>query len=97
MKLKPRTTYRNGNGDRVSIAGLARTAPVDSEPVFWSIQGDHYTESGKFVVTKRTTPPARPEEYERVTNRESLRNIASEDTSPDAVSWWDGVKTEGLS
>lgn len=48
MKLKPRTTYLNGRGERVCIAGLAKRD--DKQRAYWSIQGDHYTEDGRIIL-----------------------------------------------
>lgn len=87
MKLKPRTTYLNGDGQRVMIAGLAKCPPVEGETIFYSIQGNWYSETGLYVVTYR--------DGRRVLcDRESRYNLVREDTSPQAVSWWDGVTTE---
>ncbi len=87
LTLKPRTTYRNGNGDRVCIAGPARR-DLDGQPCWWSIQGNHYTEEGLFVYGRRKN-----NDFEAFTVKDSALNIISEDTSPEAQRWWQGVKT----
>jgi len=52
MKLKPRTTYLNHNGERVSIAGKTGES-FEGIPLYWSIQGDHYGEDGRFLSGAR--------------------------------------------
>jgi len=91
MQLKPRTTYLNGHGDQVMIAGTANRS-VDGKPCWWSIQGDHYTENGLFVHCRQIS---REGELllESYTVPESARNLQSEDTRPAAAAWWDGVQT----
>lgn len=93
MKLQPRTTYRDGDGKQVMIAGLARTDPVDGEEVYWSIGGDHYTESGRFVFGKVERGEDGKNAYKRYTLVEVRRNLVEEDTSDAARKWWEGVKT----
>lgn len=85
IQLKNRTTYRDARGNPVHIAGPARRGKVDGEEVFWSIEGDHYTASGRFVLTDRKT-------FAAYTQESSIRNIASEDTSPEAAAWWNLVE-----
>ena len=97
LRLKPRTTYRDRNGEQVHIAGLAHRV-VDGEPCYWSIQGDHYTEDGRFVHCCRV--PGRSGSYinslilEDFTLEQSVRNLVVEDDSEEAKRWWDGVVTE---
>ena len=86
LKLKPRTTYLNGDGDQVMIAGLAECEKIEGETIFYSIQGHWYSESGLFVVSYR-------DGLRSLCDRGSRHNIVSEDTSPAAVEWWDGVDT----
>jgi hypothetical protein len=92
LQLKPRTTYRDGDGREVCIAGLARY-DLEGMPVFWSIQGNHYTVDGRFVHS-RQKPGTRREEmdYERFTIADGSRNLVSEDNSPAARKWWEGVE-----
>lgn len=91
LKLQARTTYTDGRGRRVNIAGMTFTT-VGGEPVYWSIGGDHYTESGRFVHSRRkpdTDSNSLIIEY--YTTAESARNLVAEDTSEDARKWWIGV------
>jgi len=93
LKLKPRTTYRDGNGKEVCIAGLAKR-DFEGKPVYWSIQGDHYTEEGLFVGCRRV-----PVDGSHVTGFETesytlqtwFKNLVSEDTSDKAKEWWKDV------
>ncbi len=94
LKLQPRTTYLNGNGQRVCIAGLAKR-DFEGVPCWWSIQGDHYTEDGLFIGSRRA--PVNGSHMgelslESYTHAPSLRNLVSEDTSDQARKWWDGVQ-----
>lgn len=49
MRLKPRTTYIDGHGKRVMIAGPT------PKGYFWSIGGNHYNAEGLFVFSKRVS------------------------------------------
>lgn len=89
MKLKPRTTYVNGFGMLVRIAG--RTRRADELPAFWSIGGDHYAEDGRMIWGRATDQGwasyALPEG--------SMRNLVEEvDTAAERL-WWKPVETEG--
>lgn len=90
MKLAPRTTYVNGYGDRVCIAGLAKRE-VEGKQCYWSIQGDHYTEDGRFVYTRRVGHGAEDFGIESFTLDSDMRSIVREDASEEAKRWWDGV------
>lgn len=95
MKLKARTTYLNGNGDRVCIAGHAKRE-VNGQQCWWSIQGDHYTDDGRFVFSRRVVQHKdgkRFEALEAFTHDDNHCNLKEEDTSEAAKRWWDGVKT----
>jgi hypothetical protein len=92
MKLKPRTTYLNKNGDRVNIAGLAKYT-VDGINIFWSIQGDHYAEDGRFVSLARTEVNGE-ETYKKCFLPISFgRCIDKRLDTEEARAWWVGVKT----
>lgn len=93
LKLKTRTTYRDGNGKQVCIAGLAKR-DFEGKPCWWSIQGDHYTEDGLFVGSRRV--PVNGSHMgalslESFTLETWLKNLVSEDTSEQARKWWEGV------
>lgn len=47
MKIEIGKTYMDGWGTRFDIRGLAKTGPVRGEPVYWTLQGNWYTASGK--------------------------------------------------
>lgn len=92
LQLKPRTTYRDGNGNEVCIAGLAHYE-LEGMPVFWSIQGNHYTVDGRFVHSRRKPGSRRDEiELERYTRADDWHNLVAADTSPAALKWWEGVE-----
>lgn len=83
--LKARTTYINGNGEKVHIGGLA-LYQVEGQDVFWSIQGDHYARDGRFVT-------GRPDKsYKKsLVSVMSGKTIRREDDSAGAAKWWEGV------
>lgn len=45
LLLTPRTTYINGKGTEVHIAGLAKS----DKGYWWSVQGDWYTVKGEAI------------------------------------------------
>lgn len=93
LQLKPRTTYTDGRGSRVAIAGLARRA--DWPGAFWSIGGDHYTAAGEFISSRRK--PGTPRDalaLESFTQPDSPRNLVAEDDTAEARKWWVGVVTD---
>jgi hypothetical protein len=93
MQLKGRTTYLNGWGRPVCIAGHAKRV-VDGQQCWWSIQGDHYTDAGRFVYCRLVTREVDGEPvkvYESFTNEFDVKNIEKEDTSEAAARWWDNV------
>ena len=97
IKLQPRTTYTNGWGRTVNIAGPTGET-IEGQPVFWSIQGDHYAQDGRFVNTSRLDNRAGDDPGLICMKRYLLgahfrSNIASEDTSKAARDWWIGVDT----
>ncbi len=91
IKLSPRTSWVNGRGENVNIAGYAKRDPVDGQDIFWSIQGDHYTEDGRFVSMRRT---GRTDEsgwaiYETVLlDYGKGSSIAAQRTDKESVEWW---------
>lgn len=91
LKLKARTTYKNADGRQVMIAGLTGET-VNGLPVWWSIQGDHYTEDGRFVRSRRDWSKPGELVLLRFTTEDYNRNLASEDDSPAARNWWEGVE-----
>lgn len=93
MKLKPRTTYLDGDGYRIAIAGMTRREKVDGQDCFWSISGNHYTEEGRFIHSRRVKGQGELV-LESYTLPDYRRNLVSEDTSKEAKDWWIGVKTE---
>lgn len=102
MKLKPRTTYRNKNGDLVNIAGLAQSHTIEGERIFWSIQGDWYSETGRFVYTRKI-PVSDPKPGHSLFNYISSlmppvywKTISHIEDAKEAHDWWKGVKTERL-
>lgn len=95
MKLKPRTTYINNLGRKVCIAGFTRRGGYgpeadkpqvcESQPLYWSIQGDHYSEDGRFVTLNR--------DYEKMLlPADAGTSIKAEVTTKVARDWWKGVK-----
>jgi hypothetical protein len=92
MKLKPRTTYFNGHGRHVNIAGLAKCERIEGQRIFWSIQGDWYSEDGRRVSLRRKLDEG-PYVFERILIKNGLLNIEKEDESKDARDWWIGIKT----
>lgn len=97
MKLKPRTTYINNHGQRVCIAGLTGARHAD-QPLFWSIQGNHYSQDGRFVSWSRRNPYAA--EMKDMGLRQVLlpasagSSLKEEVTTPAARRWWHSVVTE---
>lgn len=83
MKLEPRKTYVNGWGHDVHIMGPTRTF----EPRFWSVEGNHYTESGRMIQgsTLEHLCPTNAENEERLVCYNDLKGVA-----PDQ-SWWEGM------
>lgn len=55
MQLQPKKTYKNKEGGTVHIVGLAKREKVEGKVVYWSIQGDHYTEDGRFIHCRRNS------------------------------------------
>lgn len=49
-KLEIGKTYIDGWGHRRTVSGLAKTDMIHGESVYWTNQGDWYTESGKKVL-----------------------------------------------
>lgn len=50
MELKIGHTYEDGWGARYEVRGLAKTGPAENgEAVYWTLQGDWFTESGRRV------------------------------------------------
>jgi hypothetical protein len=95
MQLKERTTYLDGRGNRVNIAGHARREKVNGQNVWWSIQGDHYTDDGQFVCLRRVKGTAEREmQYESFTTDSNVRNLVQECDSPSDRAWWVGVVTD---
>jgi hypothetical protein len=47
--MKP-GTYKTNRGDAVQIQGPARVDDIDGQPIFWSLQGDHYAADGRAVL-----------------------------------------------
>jgi len=93
LHLKPRTSYRNGLGKRVDIAGLAKR-DFEGKPCWWSIQGDHYTEGGLFVGSRRVPRDGShngEQDLESYVLTPYLRNLVSEDDSEQARKWWENV------
>ncbi len=90
MKLNPRTTYLNNGGAQVMIVGLTGEKiggqPLlgSIQPLFWSIQGDHYAQDGRFVRWTRDDL--------HLLSADARESLASEDTSEAAKRWWVGVK-----
>lgn len=66
---------------------------LEGENLWWSIQGDHYTESGRLVYGKVDRGEDGKNAYKRYTLVEVRRNLVEEDTSDAARKWWEGVKT----
>lgn len=89
MKLTPRTTYRDRLNEPVHIAGPCGY-DVDGEPVFWSIQGNHYTESGRLVLHNFHKDPMGNYVDDKFTHQDYRENIVRLDHDPE---WWKGVKT----
>lgn len=93
MILRERTTYRDGRGRPVHIVGVTHER-VDGLRIFWSIQGDHYAENGQRVFSaiiegsSYVTGPRAIKRSLRPLN--SVLTIVEEDTSPQAVAWWEG-------
>lgn len=81
VDLCARTTYLNNKGNQVHIAGLAHRPEMEGLLVYWSIEGNHYTEDGRFVWGDSLCPAL------------SLHSIKEEDTSEEAKTWWEGVET----
>ncbi len=92
VTLKALQCYTDGSGARVAIAGLTG-GEVNGMPVFWSIQGDHYTESGAFVFTRLNRPSTDVDcaTWERFLRPGSIRDIVAEDNSPEAAIWLMGL------
>ena len=93
MKLKPRTTYHDRNGHAVHIAGLTDRT-LDGKPIYWSIQGNHYTEDGRFVFAKQGRRDLEDLPTLEYYTAETSQNIAEEDPSEEGKRWWDNVKTQ---
>lgn len=97
MKLKPRTTYLNNGGKRVNIAGLIGEKH-DGQPLFWSIQGDHYAEDGRRVSWAKQNPDAVAMSdmglYRVLLPANARHSIKEEVTTREAREWWNGVETE---
>lgn len=102
MKLQPRTTYRNKSGDLVNIADLAQSDLIEGERIFWSIQGDWYSESGRFVYTRREpvkNPKPGVSPFDYITSLMPPvygKTISHIEDTKEARNWWEGVKTERL-
>lgn len=97
--LTNRTTYRNRRGDIVHIAGPTQCAPVQGLKTFWSIQGDHYAEDGRFVACRRSPNPDPeaaqewPYVYEAYLAFDtSPRTIIAIEDTDGARDWWKNVQ-----
>lgn len=97
--LKERTTYLDGRGRRVHIVGCTGRL-LDGLRIFWSIQGDHYTENGQMVtgqVVYGNSYVVGPFGYRQfLLSLNSARALRSEDTRPDAVAWWAGLRVKPI-
>ena len=101
IKLTNRTTYRNLRGDLVCIAGPTANAAVEGQKTFWSIQGDHYAEDGRFVAIRRLPNPS-PSQKEReespyiyesyLAPATNLRTITAIEDTDEARAWWKNFK-----
>jgi hypothetical protein len=87
MELKGRTTYRRSNGRLVHIAGLTGES-FEGSPLWWSIEGDHYTSDG-FLMSVRLEGEER-----RYVKFKTDSRIVEELTEPEHVRWWNGVVTD---
>lgn len=83
MKLEPRKTYLDGWGTKVHIMGPTTT----EEPRFWSIQGNHYTETGRLFTGYSNTNPF-PTNAQNETRRAMNHDLVG--VAPDQ-SWWEGM------
>lgn len=97
IKLTNRTTYRNQRGDLVCIAGPTN-ATVEGQKTFWSIQGDHYAEDGRFVACRKHPNPD-PKQTECPYLYECYlapftnpRTITAIEDTDEARAWWKNVR-----
>lgn len=97
MKLKPRTTYENNRGVYVSIAGLTGVTHK-GQRLYWSIQGDHYSEDGRRVSWAKGNVDAIALEdmnlHRVLLPATAGDSIKREVTTREAREWWNGVITE---
>lgn len=68
--------YRDGDGRHVRIMGHAKCELIDGERVWWSLQGNWYTDSGLFVFTRMVD--REPLRSERYTHPAVSKNIVQE-------------------
>jgi hypothetical protein len=64
MRLKIGGTYRDGWGSVREVMGLAKCGPVGGETVYWTLQGDWYTESGRKCFGERLWHEDGPSSYD---------------------------------
>lgn len=88
MKLKPRTTYLNHAGQRVSITGKTGEY-FEGIPLYWSIQGDHYGDDGRMLSGARKGGIG-----ELVRFFTAFDGGSSIKNKVDDQGWWDNVKTD---
>ena len=99
IKLTNRTTYRNQRSDLVNISGPT-IAVVEGQKTFWSIQGDHYAEDGRFVACRKLPNPTESQKereawpflYESyLAPFTSPRTITAIEDTDEARAWWKNV------
>ncbi len=49
MTLRPDSYWQGRSGAPVRIEGLAKSEPIDGQPVYWTSNGNWYAEDGRYV------------------------------------------------